>query len=176
MGGFYACTASFGNASVEDAIAADTSLVDTSDPTGAESCGGFPFTLWEAVAEEEPFELLGTYEDNTFLADLTITADTWSEASMDQESEFAYSIEHTIVSWDNDGDWLVVESGWTPGTFDLVLYVEEPSVGGFYACTASFGNASVEDAIAADTSLVDIRPDRSRKLRGIPLHLVGSAG
>ena len=91
---------------------------------------------------------------------------------MDQESEFAYSIEHTIVSWDNDGDWLVVESGWTPGTFDLVLYVEEPSVGGFYACTASFGNASVEDAIAADTSLVDTSdPTGAESCGGFPFTL-----
>jgi len=51
VGGFYACTASFGNATPEDAAASDLSLVDFTNPAGETSCGGaFSFTLWEGVA------------------------------------------------------------------------------------------------------------------------------
>jgi hypothetical protein len=110
----------------------------------------------EEEGGETSFEFLGDFEDNTYMVGLTVTEESWTEASMDQTGEFAYTIAHNIVSFDNEENWVIVESGWEPGTYDLVVYVEEPSVGGFYACMASLGNETMEDAMEADLSMVDL--------------------
>ena len=71
-------------------------------------------------------------------------------------SEFAYSIEHTIIEVDNDANWMVLESGWSPGTYDLIVYVESAEEDGMYACTATFGNESIEDAKNSDLSAINL--------------------
>ena len=128
---------------------------ETSEEEGGESTGSEGGETSEEEGGEstdETFALIGKYSNSLYEADLEITQTTWFEASWDQESEFGYSITHEIVSFDNESNWVVLNSGWSPGTFDVVLYTWDAEKAGIYTCTASFGNESVEEALAADLS------------------------
>lgn len=124
----------------------DSSPAATAGAAGAATDGAAGA---EGAATQEPFELIGKYDDD-FGGEQIITASDWNGDA--------------IVAYDNDANVVYTQFAddamFNAGKFAKTVYTE-PEDGAFYFCMVEYSLATLEEALESQTSADASDPEQA---------------